>query len=221
MAPDQPGGHRRSTKTSTPPQDNITDLVDADPTELTRARLVSAALSCFDTFGIQKTTIDDIAERSGASRGTFYRYFRSKTDILEAVTRKGSEQFYRDMATRMSAQSSFDEQLCEAAVFVREFHVVNRTGVGDSTAPDAYAVLYTNHAERLLADCVEFLMPYVKIAQGIGQVRRELDPARTSEWCARILFSLHATPSVTVDLNDPREVRRFVKEHIRGLIPDR
>ncbi|MGA4563332.1 TetR/AcrR family transcriptional regulator, partial [Uniformispora flossi] len=50
--------------------------------QLTRARLVSAAVDVFEEKGYDATTVDDVAVRAGAARATFYLHFSGKADIV-------------------------------------------------------------------------------------------------------------------------------------------
>jgi AcrR family transcriptional regulator len=45
-------------------------------------RLVDAAFALFDERGYEETTVDDIAERAGVGRSTFFRNYRSKEDVI-------------------------------------------------------------------------------------------------------------------------------------------
>lgn len=47
-----------------------------------RDRLVSAAFTLFDERGFEQTTVEEIAERAGTGRTTFFRNFRSKEDVI-------------------------------------------------------------------------------------------------------------------------------------------
>ena len=47
--------------------------------------LTDAGLSLFLQRGIEAVTIDDIAREAGMAKGNFYRYFRDKADLVEAV----------------------------------------------------------------------------------------------------------------------------------------
>jgi AcrR family transcriptional regulator len=47
--------------------------------------LIEAARTAFETNGYVDVTVDEIAQRAGASRGTFYLYFQSKSGILQAI----------------------------------------------------------------------------------------------------------------------------------------
>ena len=48
----------------------------------TRERLIDAAFALFAERGYEQTTVDDIAERAGVSRMTFFRTFRAKEDVI-------------------------------------------------------------------------------------------------------------------------------------------
>jgi AcrR family transcriptional regulator len=48
----------------------------------TRGRVTAAAFELFSTQGYDGTTVEAIAERAGIARRTFFRYFRSKDDVI-------------------------------------------------------------------------------------------------------------------------------------------
>jgi AcrR family transcriptional regulator len=48
----------------------------------TRQHILDAAVEVFVEQGYTATTVEDIIERAGTSRGTFYAHFRSKTDVI-------------------------------------------------------------------------------------------------------------------------------------------
>jgi AcrR family transcriptional regulator len=47
-----------------------------------RERLAEAAFALFDERGYEQATIDDITERAGLGRTTFFRHYRSKEDVI-------------------------------------------------------------------------------------------------------------------------------------------
>jgi AcrR family transcriptional regulator len=47
-----------------------------------RERLADAAFALFDERGYEQTTIDDITDRAGLGRTTFFRHYRSKDDVI-------------------------------------------------------------------------------------------------------------------------------------------
>lgn len=52
--------------------------------ELTRQRLVDAAVEVFEEKGYQSSTIEDITQRANVSRTTFYLHFNTKRDVAIA-----------------------------------------------------------------------------------------------------------------------------------------
>jgi AcrR family transcriptional regulator len=50
--------------------------------ESPRDRLAQAAFALFDERGYEQATIDGITERAGLGRTTFFRYYRSKEDVI-------------------------------------------------------------------------------------------------------------------------------------------
>lgn len=53
--------------------------------------LIEAGLSLFLERGIEAVTIDEVAREAGMAKGNFYRYFRDKADLVEAVIEPVSE----------------------------------------------------------------------------------------------------------------------------------
>jgi AcrR family transcriptional regulator len=47
-----------------------------------RERLAEAAFALFDERGYEQATVDDITERAGLGRTTFFRHYRSKEDVI-------------------------------------------------------------------------------------------------------------------------------------------
>ena len=47
-----------------------------------RERLAGAAFALFDERGYEQTAVDDITERAGLGRTTFFRHYRSKEDVI-------------------------------------------------------------------------------------------------------------------------------------------
>jgi AcrR family transcriptional regulator len=65
----------------------ISEQVRADR----RQRLVDAAWRRFATGGYRDTTVDDVCEEAGVSKGTFYGYFSTKQDLFVALLDEETE----------------------------------------------------------------------------------------------------------------------------------
>ncbi len=60
--------------------------------EVTGRELLGAALEVFVSKGYHATTISDIVGAAGVTQGTFYLYYKNKTDIFSALLREYREQ---------------------------------------------------------------------------------------------------------------------------------
>ncbi len=69
------------------------------PAEQRRAELLAAGQALFLAKGIAGTSLDDVTQRAGVSKGLFYLYFSSKEDLVLALR----EQFSHALADRMRA----------------------------------------------------------------------------------------------------------------------
>lgn len=69
------------------------------PAEQRRAELLAAGQALFLAKGIAGTSLDDVTQCAGVSKGLFYLYFSSKEDLVLALR----EQFSRALAERMRA----------------------------------------------------------------------------------------------------------------------
>lgn len=61
-------------------------------TESKRAELVAAAVSVFAERGYEQTSMEDIRERAGCSKGTLYSYFASKDELFLQTLLEVTEQ---------------------------------------------------------------------------------------------------------------------------------
>ncbi|MCD7765369.1 MAG: TetR/AcrR family transcriptional regulator [Lachnospiraceae bacterium] len=62
-------------------------------TRNTRSRIVSAAWELFYENGYDETTVDEIVERSGTSKGSFYHYFAGKDALLSSLSTLFDEKY--------------------------------------------------------------------------------------------------------------------------------
>ncbi len=53
--------------------------------ELVEEEILRVVTHCFSGWGYEATTIEEIAARVEISRVTFYTYFKSKEELLQAI----------------------------------------------------------------------------------------------------------------------------------------
>ena len=84
-----------------------------------RTALLDSAYELFTTMGFTKTTIRDIAGRAGVAKGTFYLYFKDKTDIRNALIRSKASQVLQMACKSMDKlQTRQDSKMDVADKFV-------------------------------------------------------------------------------------------------------
>jgi len=58
--------------------------------ERRRRQIMDAAVRCFARKGFHETSMQDVFRESGLSAGAVYRYFKSKNDLIQAITAQES-----------------------------------------------------------------------------------------------------------------------------------
>jgi AcrR family transcriptional regulator len=86
-------------------------LSRAERREQTRQELLTAAEACFVTRGFHATSVDEVAERAGYTKGAVYSNFASKEDLFFAVYERRVEQVLTEVEPglrRAGAEYTFD-----------------------------------------------------------------------------------------------------------------
>lgn len=84
----------------------------------TRDRLLDAALDAFATRGVEGTPITDLEHAAGlaAGSGGFYRYFKTKDELLDAVVRREVERARAQRSDPPAPADAGERGAVEAAV---------------------------------------------------------------------------------------------------------
>ncbi|ULT26448.1 TetR/AcrR family transcriptional regulator [Sphingobacterium sp. E70] len=61
--------------------------------EQVKERIGQAAMECFERYGLEKTTLDDIAKAVGLNKTSLYYYYKNKEDIFIEVAIREGESF--------------------------------------------------------------------------------------------------------------------------------
>lgn len=88
-----------------------TRLTRAEKKAETRARLLRSATTVFAERGMERASIDDVAERAGYTKGAFYASFTSKEDLFLALL----DEHFADLLERLDRVLSGDDDLVDQA----------------------------------------------------------------------------------------------------------
>jgi AcrR family transcriptional regulator len=91
------------------------------PVARTLDKAVAAAQRCFVRFGLEKTTMEDIAAEANLSRATIYRYFNSKMEIAEEIGLRGVAAINAAVLAKIEPIVDPIERLVEAIATSIEF----------------------------------------------------------------------------------------------------
>ena len=78
-------------------------------TRNTRSRIVSAAWKLFYEQGYDDTTVEEIVEESGTSKGSFYHYFSGKDALLSSLSDLFDDKYQELIPTLQEDMDSFDK----------------------------------------------------------------------------------------------------------------
>lgn len=71
--------------------------------------------------GAERISILEVCETAGVSRGTFYRYFSSQDELLEAWSRHSRDSFHRTLADFLLPYTDPEERLAQLIRYLQDF----------------------------------------------------------------------------------------------------
>lgn len=77
----------------------------------TKGKIITAAWDLFYEQGYDDTTVEEIIEKSGTSKGSFYHYFEGKDALLGSLSYIFDEEYERLDETISDKMNSFDKLL--------------------------------------------------------------------------------------------------------------
>jgi AcrR family transcriptional regulator len=162
---------RRST-TSLPP-----DTDDA------RTHLVDAALACFDRFGIDRTTMDDIAREAKVSRPMIYRYFTDRDSLIMSVIISRARILIDEVRRFIDTQTTFEDALVEGLLRLVELARLDPY-VRALIRPDhmGLAAKLIGGSETAVDLTAELWDPLLETAQQSGDLAPERDRRQMCRW---------------------------------------
>jgi AcrR family transcriptional regulator len=188
----------------------------------TRTRILQAALECFMQLGISRTSLHDVARHAQVSRGTVYRYFSERQELIDATIELRGQRYYQEAARKMDVHDTLAEQIgAFGEVVGRNVADFSRHRLRDDES--MFMRLSASDRDGALRRMSHFLVPYVEAAKQRGEVRRDVDPEEGAEWLARMLMSVTAMQSSSAfDVRRPKTVGKFMATYgVAGLLGSR
>jgi AcrR family transcriptional regulator len=185
--------------------DSMTDL---DRTILDTARAV------FETYGVRRANIEDVAARAGVSRSTIYRRFPTKDDLFEMVVRREAELFFitLDQATTgRSPREAVVEAFALGVRLVQDSALYSRIVESE---PELFGLFSRSH-----------VFPIRQFADGIAHTLRrcgadipDADLADIADILLRVALGIIVFPTDRLDTSDPAAVRKYAARYLAPII---
>jgi AcrR family transcriptional regulator len=193
-------------------KDELTEKPTHDSTT-GRERMLDAAESCLQRFGLAKTTIEDVAQASSLSRATIYRQFGNRDGLLLAMATRDAERTAADAELFLAPFDDVGSWVVEGMLFcLRE--IPKRPVLSQFLAPQelgaASRMLLTS--DRMLDIGAEILRPVFEPARREGLLRENLELDSLMEWVLRILMSYLAVPG------PPSRTEEDLRQILRAML---
>lgn len=199
--------------TTEPMLDRVREAADVE--DETAARVLDAALDRFATFGIRRTTMDDIAEVAGIGRATVYRRFGGRDEIVRAVVLRELARFIGEVDAVVQAIDDPVERFTEGFVaMLRAARTNDLLRRMLDVEPQLVLPALTVEAGSAVALCREYLVGELGRSQVDGEIRDDVDVEVVAELLVRLCQSLLLTPNGVLDVDDEAGLRRLARAYL-------
>lgn len=143
----------------------------------TKSKIVSAAWKLFYENGFENTTVDEIVELSGTSKGSFYHYFESKDSLVGSLAYLFDEK-YQELEKEIEyRQSALDTML----YLTKELCMMIENNIDIDLLSRLYAQQLIKRGKKELLDqnrdYYRLLKKIVQKGQESGEITREKSAA--------------------------------------------
>jgi len=151
-----------------------------DKRQRTRAALLDAAAAVIREKGYEGTTLAEVAERAGMTRGAIYGNFKNRDELFLAIV----AQRWEPIVPRIRVGDSFHKQMrALAEAVIAAFPQRRKSAVGAASF-QAYALKNEEMRKRLVAANTEI---YRAMAAGVAQMNRTNELPMPAEQLVRVL----------------------------------
>ncbi len=182
-------------------------------TDLDRS-ILDTARTVFETYGVRRANIEDVAARAGVSRSTVYRRFPSKDALFEHVVRHEAELFFRTLDQATAG--------CNPQQAVIEAFALGVRLVQDSRL---YSRIVESEPELLGMFSRSQAFPISQFADGIAHTLRrcgtdipEPDLANIADILLRVALGIIVFPTERLDTSDQAAVRDYAARYLVPII---
>ncbi|MFI8006326.1 TetR/AcrR family transcriptional regulator [Streptomyces sp. NPDC086010] len=196
-------------------------LVEIPPSDALNEQILDAAREQFVTFGLRRSTVDDVAKRAKVSRVTVYRRIGSKDDLVSACLLREYRRFVADVDEAVASLPTIEDRLVAGFVAVLK-HIREHPLVGGllRLEPETLLPFLTLESGPAFLAMREYLADRLRHAQR-AEGRPETDPTPVAELMVRITVSFLLNPVSCFELDDDEQVGAFARRYLVPLLSAR
>lgn len=187
-----------------------------DEENLTKEKILSAALIEIEAKGFEKMSLEGIAKRAKINRVTIYRYFGNKEKLNAELALKEGKRMARTLVDATAGiedpDTLFVEGFVAALKFAREHPIIKRTAQFE---PDILITAALANDSALLRVGANLMTEAIRWAQERGRATH-LNPESAGDTAARLFSSFVLLPGGSYHLANDNAARQYAKE---TLIP--
>jgi AcrR family transcriptional regulator len=182
--------------------------------EITIANILVATENIVLESGAERISILDVCRAADVSRGTFYRYFASQDELLDAFSRHKRERFHMALAEAVESYEDPDERFAALIRYLDHYLEHGRARRLLVVAPE-YALGFFR---RIFHDSVVRFQDVLEIVFDAWEARLgvKLDRELVCEMLIRYVLSEQMVPSDSDRKTLPRRVARMVESLTTG-----
>lgn len=176
--------------------------------------ILDTARAVFETYGLRRANIEDVAARAGVSRSTIYRRFPTKDELFAQVVRREGALFFAalDEATwNRSAQEAVVEAFALGVRLIQDSPLYSRIAESE---PELFGLFSRSH-----------VFPITQFADGIAHTLRrcgadmpDADLANVADILLRVAVGIIMFPTDRLDTSDEAAVREYAARYLVGII---
>ena len=182
--------------------------------EQRREEFINAAEKLFKENGVVETTVNAIVKELDVAKGLFYYYFKSKDDVIEAISKKYNDSFKKNINT-FTTTDNYDEELNECIEnIITSFKTMRSNLHGETTNIDL-SILTARTIEEAKQSASEVLKKLFD--EGI---EKDVLNIKNSEYYANTLVSGIAD-LIHESNNNIQDIKNFVLDFINQVRKDK
>ncbi|GAA4672678.1 TetR family transcriptional regulator [Gordonia humi] len=149
--------------------------------------ILTAAETCFERFGITKTTMEDVARAAEVSRATVYRCFADRDSLIMASVMRRARSRHAEARAYIENWPSLADRVVEGMVHDvlrgRRDPMMHLLVSPEEMELSTQLLWRSGEAVRLTG---ELWAPVLQDAQRLGELSRDVDIVLLTEWIAEL-----------------------------------